>query len=1036
MASVEMVRAVLVLVLSLVFIKPSAAVPVISFPINSQVPPVARIGQPYSFIFSQSTFTASSAITYTLSNPPKWLSLDSEARRLFGTPTEADVAPGTVVGVPVGLVATDSSGSTTLDTTLVVSRSPAPLNKIPLDQQVPRFGIFSSPSSILLPPQTPFALDLAPDTFVDSSNSPLNYYAVMADHTPLPAWITFDAGKLSFAGQTPPAESLIQPPQPFSFQLIASDVVGFAAASMAFNFVVGIHGITTDQTVIVLNTTVGSPVSYTLPRESIKVDGKPSAPGDVFITATSDIPPWLSIDKNSWRLNGTPPETAGSTNFTITLGDTYSDTLNITVNVEIASGVTRTTGLFKGNIPVLTAIPGKRFSFDLSPYLSNPGDTEIAVEADPSNSWIQTEPGTDTISSLVPQGLAVSSIDIKVKAKSKSSENSDSLPLTVRVQAAGTTASTESTRPTTSVSITAPQGAADSKNTGINIVLLAVLLPTLFLVIAVICVVLCWLRRRKHDQPKSKLSTRDISGPLPGSFVVTASGLPASESLPEVSERLNSNTSLITTSTPERKGYIESREAYMRNSSAADVPRPLATVKMLPARKPSSATTHKVVGGGRQTFLNSGTFTSLRLGKHSVISRSLSSISETSWYEETVGMMSNHETNNTALRLFGNQSRGSFRDVVEINIPSLGERPSTQPTPESTNPSEESRSRWGRSNSASSPQQSMSIIGSDPDTLPLRTEPKEEESQQRPTWPVRKFAWPWSRAGGGSKKEKTSLFARAANKQRSLRSPSSFETASTHSSHSTQRSNNHNTSRLHRSPELSLPPLAKLPSLPNAARPVTRKGPVAGQTFGSSPAPKQAQARGRSETITSTPTAHPRGLPISDTFAATPNWELAPRDSLGISYEDLVKKSPFHPSRTWSTVPFSEDHYNETAAVTPQREGKHTGLPPTTSSFLPNWTLLGESPIIKDWVTESYAESEAPAKPDAQASSGLPQSGTRDWFGTSVSTYSHIIGGDDSSQAGQGLGLGSGGLGKPNESQMFSSMISDQMSESDYACLV
>ncbi|KAK3686061.1 hypothetical protein B0T22DRAFT_518494 [Podospora appendiculata] len=977
MASMEVVRAVLVLVFGLVFfIGPSAAVPAISFPINLQVPPVARTGQPNSFIFSQSTFTASSAIT--------------EARRLFGTPTEADIAPGNVVGVPVGLVATDASGSTTLDATLVISRSPAPLNKIPLDQQVPRFGIFSSPSSILLPPQTPFALDLAPDTFVDSSNNPLNYYAVMDDHTPLPAWVTFDAGKLSFVGQTPPAESLIQPPQPFSFQLIASDVVGFTAASLAFGFVVGLHGITTDQTVIVLNTTVGNPVSYTLPRDSIKVDGKPSVPGDVTIASTTNIPPWLSMDKNSWQLSGTPPETAGSTNFKITLADTYWDTLEITVNIEIASGITRTAGLFKGNIPVLTAVPGKPFSFDLSPYLSNPGDTDIAVEADPSYSWIQLEPGTDTISGLVPQGLTVSSIDIKIKAKSKSSENSDSLPLTVRVQAAGTTAATESSRPTASVNITA-QTTADPKSTGVNLVLLAVLLPTLLLVIAVICVVLCWLRRRKHDPPTSKLTTRDISGPLPGSFVVTASGLPASESLQEVSEHLNSNTSLIATSTPERKGYVESREAYMRNSSAADVPRPLATVKLIPSRKPSSATTHKVVGGGRPTFLNSGTFTSLRLGKHSVISRSLSSISETSWYEETVGMMSNHDTNNTALRLFGNRSRGSFRD----------------PTPESAHTGEESRSRWGRSNTASSPQHIMSIIGSDPDTLPLRTEPKEKESQQRPTWLVKKFAWPWSRAGRGSKKEKTSLFARGANKQRSLRSLSSLEISSTHSSHSTQRSNNPNTSRLHRSPELLLPPLAKLPSLPNIGRPVTRKGPVAGQTFGSSPAAKQGLTTGRSETITSTPTPHPRGLLISDTFAATPNWELAPRDSLGISYEDLVKKSPFHPSKTWSTLST-------------------------------NWTLLGESAIIKDWVTESYGESEAPAKPDAQASSGLPQSGTRDWFDTSVSTYSHIIGGDDgsvrSNQAGQGLG--SGGLGKPNESQIFSSMISDQMSESDYACLV
>lgn len=61
--------------------------PTLSFPINSQVPPVARIGEPFSFVFSDTTFTSSNgaSLSYSLTNPPSWLSLDSASRKFSGT---------------------------------------------------------------------------------------------------------------------------------------------------------------------------------------------------------------------------------------------------------------------------------------------------------------------------------------------------------------------------------------------------------------------------------------------------------------------------------------------------------------------------------------------------------------------------------------------------------------------------------------------------------------------------------------------------------------------------------------------------------------------------------------------------------------------------------------------------------------------------------------------------------------------------------------------------------------------------------------
>jgi hypothetical protein len=71
------------------------AAPTITFPINSQVPPVARVSMPFMFTFSASTFSGSSSLDYTLSSAPTWLSLDGSTRTLLGVAPEsaANTAP-------------------------------------------------------------------------------------------------------------------------------------------------------------------------------------------------------------------------------------------------------------------------------------------------------------------------------------------------------------------------------------------------------------------------------------------------------------------------------------------------------------------------------------------------------------------------------------------------------------------------------------------------------------------------------------------------------------------------------------------------------------------------------------------------------------------------------------------------------------------------------------------------------------------------------------------------------------------------------
>ncbi|KAK4038434.1 hypothetical protein C8A01DRAFT_17473 [Parachaetomium inaequale] len=524
---------------ALLFAGLSTASPVISFPINSQVP-VARLGQPFSFVFSPSTFSSSSPMTYSLSNPPKWLSIDSDARRLFGTPGQDDVAPGRVAGVPLNLVATDDSGSTTLTATLVVSASSGPRVEIPLQNQVPDFGTFSSPSSILSAPGKGFSFKLDPNTFSKPAGAAISYYATMADNTPLPAWISFDPTNLSLSGQTPPAESLVQPPQHFPFRVIATDVVGFAGAAMDFDIVVGNHQLTADETTVVLNATHGALLSYTGLRDTVNVDGKPAAPGSVVLASTSHTPAWLSVNKHTWQMTGVPPDSAESTNFTVTLRDTFSNTLNLTVLVDVTGDKA---GLFTADSPNLTITPGKPFSFDLRPYLSSPGDTEVSFETNPSYPWIQLNSSTSTIFGDAPQGLKDSAVNVKIKAKSRKSKKSASLSFDIAIRAVsdgkGSTPTDSGADPTESSDGQRSLASDSLGNRRFNPVLLAVLLPLLLLLALAVCA-LFWYFRRRKDSQRPGLSTRDISGPLPRTFVA---GPDVSHSLPDFTKRFGKSFS-------------------------------------------------------------------------------------------------------------------------------------------------------------------------------------------------------------------------------------------------------------------------------------------------------------------------------------------------------------------------------------------------------------------------------------------------------------------------------------------------------------
>ncbi|OAA68150.1 transmembrane glycoprotein [Niveomyces insectorum RCEF 264] len=517
--------------------------PVVNFPVNAQVPPVARLAQPFSFVFAKNTFASSSSspLTYSLDNPPSWLSIDSDERWLHGTPQDGDIAAaggggnggggdGDVVGVPFGLVATDSAGGTTTsNVTLVVSRDPAPTVQIPVAQQLASSGHpFSEPSSLLLYPASPVDVVFSPATF---SRAGLNYYAVSGDNSPLPSWIAFDAASLTFSGTTPPADSLVEPPQTFDFQLIASDVTGFAAAAVAFSLVVGNRQLTVDDPAVVLNATVGQPLVYDALQSGVKMDGKIAGPANLTATVpagSSPPPDWLTFDADTWVIRGTPPSSAQNAAFTISFSDALSDTVNATFQVTIDENGT----VFRGALPETQAQRGGHFALDLAPYLVQTDGVDVTVQSQPAKSWIHFDAAALTVSGDVPISEEASSVSVSVRVASTASNATGSETFLLQIvsgspsttnsssTASSATAAATSGAPAKTTAAEAASGRPKSSATPLQTVLLAVLIPTLLLafVLAVIACCLCRRRRRKRRAFSQHLTNKDISDPVPLSF--------------------------------------------------------------------------------------------------------------------------------------------------------------------------------------------------------------------------------------------------------------------------------------------------------------------------------------------------------------------------------------------------------------------------------------------------------------------------------------------------------------------------------------
>ena len=324
------------------------------------------------------------------------------------------------------LVATDGTGSVSMPVTFMVSADPGPGLGTPVAAQLPAYGAFSSPDSLLLTPGTALSLLFSNSTFTNT-NENTSYYAESADNTPLPSWVTFNAANFSLSGQVPQATSPSELPMTVGIKLTASNVIGFAQAVAPFQLVIQSHLFAFGNTLQIINVTPGSPVTYGFLGD-LSQDSQPVSATDVNQVST-DAPSWLSLDQSTLMLSGTPPADVTEQNFTVSATDYYGDSASTIVLLQMAANSSLDILM---PFPTLNATIAASFNYNLNASLAcdpNSAGVDISIDSGAAAGWLTYNPSAMALQGNVPASLKPQSVQVTVTASQGNQSQSEILSI-------------------------------------------------------------------------------------------------------------------------------------------------------------------------------------------------------------------------------------------------------------------------------------------------------------------------------------------------------------------------------------------------------------------------------------------------------------------------------------------------------------------------------------------------------------------------------------------------------------------------------
>lgn len=517
----------MVLLLLLVFIMNTAAV-YVGWPMDEQLPNVARVDQSYLFTLASLTYRSSSggSITYSADNMPSWLTFDSSSRTFTGTPSSSDTS-----SFEISLTGVDSADNSTLTNSyeMLVSNSTG----IDLSSsdvmftQIAQFGQTNGADGLVVREGELFSVNFSSSVFKLASGAErpiIAHYGRSDDRTPLPNWVTFNADDLSFSGTVPEVTSEIAPSIEYGFSFIASDYFGFAGAEGLFKLVVGAHRLSTslNQT-IKINGTYGSDFDYTVPVLSdVYLDGSLIDRTNISTVYADNLPSFVSLSDTDYSLTGVFPNSSTFDNFTIVVEDVFGNLVELPYLFDSIGSVFTISSL-----PDVNATRGEYFQYQLlRSDFTDINSTKISVSFGSDSSWLSYDSSNMTISGTAPSNLdlvqvtvgASSSFDkeslkFDIKGVKKATKTSSSASSSATSSSATSSATLSSTSTSSSTPVT------QKKNSNSNhkklIIGLAVGIPCLVLVALLLLLLFCCARKRQRkDEEMSRSETEpELTGP-------------------------------------------------------------------------------------------------------------------------------------------------------------------------------------------------------------------------------------------------------------------------------------------------------------------------------------------------------------------------------------------------------------------------------------------------------------------------------------------------------------------------------------------
>lgn len=312
----------------LVFATAVVSQPQVSFPISAQLPPVAVVEQPYEFVFATGTFTSTSTISYALQEAPSWLQLDNATRTLSGTPSAQEVGIASVI-----IKASNANGDVTDRTVLdVINSNSLSVDQAVLTQSLSAAGKLSKLNHLILYPETSFNLSFGPNAFM-GANTSTRYFASSSDHSPLPAWVSFDDKAVAFTGITPALLTPQSSPELFSFMLAGSSIAGFTQTAVDFQISVANHIFAFINNTQSFSVSIGETVKIPPLLGQLQRDGHPIVPAIIQSTSANQ-PAWLMLESKDLSFSGTVPDSFSDSSFELAVTDDLNNIAKIQIELQ------------------------------------------------------------------------------------------------------------------------------------------------------------------------------------------------------------------------------------------------------------------------------------------------------------------------------------------------------------------------------------------------------------------------------------------------------------------------------------------------------------------------------------------------------------------------------------------------------------------------------------------------------------------------------------------------------------------------------